>query len=133
MEGNWSTSIICIALAVIAVVSVRGYVKRLKSGCCGGGGDEVRRVRPVDRDAAHYPYVCKITVDGMTCKNCALRIENAFHGQEGFYAKVELRKHAALVRMKEPASDETLREIVRQAGYLAARVEWVDRTAQDSN
>ena len=49
------TVIICLVLLVIVIFAVRSYLKKLKSGCCGSGGDEVKRVRPADRDVYHYP------------------------------------------------------------------------------
>ena len=50
------TVLICLALLLIVVFSVRSYLKKLKTGCCGSGGDQVKRVRPGDRDVSHYPY-----------------------------------------------------------------------------
>ena len=49
------TVLICLALLLIVVFSVRSYLKKLKTGCCGSGGDQVKRVRPGDRDVSHYP------------------------------------------------------------------------------
>lgn len=98
------TAIICIVLIVICVIAVRSYCKKLKNGCCGAGGDVVKRIRPADKEAEHYPYSCRIGIDGMTCKNCALRVENAFHEREGFYAQVHLKEHCAVVYMKAPGT-----------------------------
>lgn len=123
MNPLWSTVIICVVLAAVCIFAVRSYVKKLKHGCCGSGGDAVRRIRPRDRDAGHYPYACRIHIDGMSCKNCALRVENAFHEREGYLAEVQLQQNCALIRMKQPVPEEELKEIIRRAGYCALRVE----------
>ena len=122
MGNVWSTIIICAVLVIICVFSVRSYVKKLKSGCCGSGGDEVKRVRPADRDVSHYPYAKMVTIEGMHCQNCARRIENAFNTRDGLYAKVDLGKRTALVRPKRQVPDEELKRIVRGLGYSPVEV-----------
>lgn len=119
MDGMGSTIIICAILALICVFAVRSFIRKLKHGCCGGGGDEPERIRPEDRDVSHYPYVYRIGIEGMSCKNCAVRIENAFHRQEGCYAKVSLKRKHAVVRMKRPGTEEELRHLIRRTGYEA--------------
>lgn len=126
MDGVWSTVIICVVLAVFCVFAVRSYIKKLKHGCCGAGGDDVKRVRPKDKNISHYPYACKIGIEGMSCKNCAMRIENAFNEREGFCAKVNLKQRSAIVRMKQPVPDMELKELVQQAGYRAVSLEPMD-------
>ena len=125
MGNVWSTVLICAVLVVICVFGVRSYIKKLKSGCCGGGGDEVKKVRPSDGDVSHYNYSYKIGIDGMSCKNCVRKVENAFNEREGFYAVVDLKQNDAMVRTKEPVSETELRRIVQSAGYGAADVEAV--------
>lgn len=117
MGSIWSTAAICAVLALICIFAIWHYIKKLKNGCCGGGGDEERRIRLADSDAAHYPYVCKIGIEGMRCKNCAIRVENAFNRQDGYYATVDLRRHCALVRTKQPVADDELRRVVLRTGY----------------
>ena len=40
-----ATIIICVAIAAICIFAVISYRKKLKNGCCGGGGDEVKHVK----------------------------------------------------------------------------------------
>lgn len=117
MDSIWSTAAICAVLALICIFAVWRYIKKLKNGCCGGGSDEERRIRPADSDAAHYPYVRKIGIEGMRCKNCAIRVENAFNRQDGYFATVDLRRRCALVRTKQPVADDELRRVVLRTGY----------------
>lgn len=112
-----ATGIICLILIVVCVIGVRSTMRRFTYGCCGSGGDIMKKVACKDRDLSHYPYCCTITVEGMSCKNCANRVENAFHESENFYAKVNLGKQEAEVRMKEKVTEQELRRIIRKAGY----------------
>ena len=41
-----ATIIICVVIAAICIFAVISYRKKLKNGCCGGGGDEVKHVKP---------------------------------------------------------------------------------------
>ena len=85
------TAIVLLVLIVIVIFSLRGYLKKTRYGCCGSGGGE-QRVKPDDRNPAHFPYEYEVGVDNMKCQNCAIRVENAFHERDGFLAKVHLKE-----------------------------------------
>ena len=123
MPGEVWTAILVLVLAGIAFLAVRSYVKKLRNGCCGAGGDSEKRLRPPDRELSHYPYAWRIRIDGMSCKRCALRIENAFHEKDGFYAKVSLKNKEAIVYTKSKASKQELTGIVERAGYRLLSLE----------
>lgn len=116
------TGIIIGIIVVISIFAVKSYVKKLKNGCCGAGGDEVKKIKPADTDMEHYTHKYILTIEGMTCKNCAARVENAFHEKEGFYAKVNLKKNIAEVYTKEQADEFELRQLVTRAGYQVTDV-----------
>ena len=87
MGGDAVTVLICAVLAVLAVVGVLSYRKRLKSGCCGAAdGKAVKKVRVADKNRSHYPYRAVLRIDGMTCENCTRRVENALNTMEGVWA-----------------------------------------------
>ncbi len=117
-----ATVIIIAGLFLISVYAAFSYRKKLSQGCC-GGGDTVRRQGPADSDLSHYPYVYKVEIEGMTCKNCAVRVENAFHAAGEFYARVNLGRKTALVRAKAETPEEVLKKIVVRTGYDAVKVE----------
>ena len=119
------TAIICIVLVVICIIGIRSYCKKLKSGCCGAGGDEVKRVKPADKDITNYAYTYQIKIEGMTCRNCAMRIENMFNEQEGFYAKVNLKKKLAEVHSKQEVPQGDLKRMVLQIGYQPVSIDTV--------
>ncbi len=121
-----ATIAICIILLVICVLSVRSYIKKVKNGCCGAEGDEVKRIRPQEKETSHYTHAYQIEIEGMHCKNCALRIENAFHAQDTYYATVNLKGKNAVVYAKMPVSEEDLKQIVRRAGYQVTGVQMLN-------
>lgn len=118
-----ATGIICIMIIIVCVLGIRSYTKRLTHGCCGGGHDPVKRVRPADKNIAHYAYIRKIRIEGMTCANCAKRVENVFNSMDGVLAKADFAEGCVTVRMKKECEDSQLKEAVRSAGYFATGIE----------
>ncbi len=120
--GAAVTVLICLFLAALGVYAVYHARKRAKQGCCGTGGEEVRRVKPSDSNPSHYPYVQTIKVSGMTCENCKTRVENAFNEREGFYAVVNLGKKTARIHTKTEVPASEVKRIIRGAGYEPGEV-----------
>ena len=116
---NVSTFIICLILVIFVIIGIRSMKKRAASGCC-DTGDTVKRVKVKDKDKSHYPYKTVLKVYDMHCQNCAIRIENAFNSQEGFYAKVDTDKNVVNILSKEKKDADVLIDMVTQAGYTAA-------------
>lgn len=116
-------AIIIVILVAVLVFGVKSYAKKLANGCCGAGGDEVRKVRVEDKDPAHYPYSVTLSVEGMTCSKCKARVENALNGIDGVWAQVDLQAGSAQVRMKKTVPDDELYRVVAQAGYAARRAD----------
>lgn len=112
-----ATVIICLILILICIFAIRYFMKRVAYGCCGSAGDEVKKVPCKDRDLSHYPYQCTIPIEGMSCANCARRVENAFHESDQYYAKVNLKKKQVTVHMKEDTPRKELENIITRAGY----------------
>ena len=117
-----ATVIICAVLILLCALGVKSYIGKLSHGCCGAAGDKVKRQKPEDDDISHYPYSYTLEIDGMTCKNCAARIENAFNATGSFYAKVNLDKKTAFVHAKEETPEEVLRKTVVKMGYSVKSV-----------
>lgn len=118
-----ATGIICIMIIIVCVLGIRSYTKRLTHGCCGGGQDPVKRVRPADTNIAHYPYIRKIRIGGMTCANCARRVENVYNSMDGVLAEADFAEGCVTVRMKKDYKDIQLKEAVQSAGYFATGIE----------
>ena len=91
---------------------------RQGGGCCPEHEQTERKVRPVDRDNSHYSYLVSLRIGGMTCQNCATKVENALNRQEGMLAKVSIDSHTAKVHCKTEPDEAAIRRIIREAGYV---------------
>lgn len=116
------TAIIILILVILCIVGIKSYAKKLASGCCGAGGDRVKKVKVSDKNEAHYPYLAELKIDGMVCGSCANRVENCLNAVEGIWASVDLGNQSAKVRMKDKIEEQRLRDIVREAGYTVMKV-----------
>jgi copper chaperone CopZ len=118
-----ATALICLVLIIIAVFGIRSYRKRLTSGCCSPSDETaVKKVKVKDKDISHYPYHKILKVDGMTCANCANRVENGLNQLGDVFARVDLSHERADVYMKQDINEDTLREAVINAGYRVYQV-----------
>lgn len=103
-------------LIVFAVFVIRGYSKKLSSGCCGAGGDAAKKIKVADKNKSHYPYIAVLTVDGMMCAACETRVENALNVIDGVWAKASSSDGKVSVLMKNPVDIETFRKAVNDLG-----------------
>lgn len=117
-----ATVILCLLILMIVLFSIKSYLKKLKSGCC-GGGDGPERIRPDDADPAHYPCHRIVSIEGMSCRNCAARIESAFNARRGVLARVSLSQKRMDLYSLSPMDDALVRQIVARAGYTAKDIE----------
>ena len=114
---NVLIGLILAAGIVAAALRVR---KRAKSGggCCGDRPETVQKSAVKDRNKSHYPHELTLQIGGMTCENCARRVENALNSLDGVWATVRIDSHSAHLRLKAEPDMERIREAVRQAGYV---------------
>lgn len=121
------TAVIVLILALIGVIAVRSYSKKLTSGCCGADGDSEKKVRVKDKNINNYPYAVKIDVEGMHCKNCSEHLENMLNSEDGVWASVNFKNKEAIVHMKQKLSDSELMKIVARAGYFAKDIAVIEK------
>lgn len=114
------TLLLLAVLAGAAIASVRRF--RKGSTCCGTHPKAVKRVGISDRDPAHYPYTVMLKLSGMTCVNCARRVENALNQTDGIWASVDIGSHSAKVRLTHAPDTTVLRRIVADAGYVVTEI-----------
>ncbi|MBQ8081442.1 MAG: heavy-metal-associated domain-containing protein, partial [Clostridia bacterium] len=81
------------------------------------------RVGVADHNHAHYPYEAMLDIGGMTCENCARKVQNALNRLDGVWASVSISTHRASVLMKSAPDEALLRQAVQQAGYIVTNVE----------
>lgn len=116
------TTVIIIALLVVmCAFAVWSYVRKLSHGCCGAGGDKERKVTKTG-DLADYKHHYSVKIGGMSCKNCAVIIENAFNRQEGIFARVDFKSGTAEVCAKEPLPEIVIRQTVIGLGYSVVEI-----------
>ena len=121
-----ATGIICLILIIIAIYSIKSYIKKLNGGCCcGSSGPIEKRVRVKDKEVSHYPYHKRMSVSGMICGNCTKRVENALNSIDGVWAAADVSTKNVDVRMKNNLEDSVLKQAVRNAGYTVEAVETV--------
>ena len=72
------------------------------------------------KHASAIPTTMK--VDGMSCGNCAVRVENALNAMEGVWARVDLEAGEAQVYMKQKYEDKALKDAVKAAGYTIFKI-----------
>lgn len=119
-----ATAIIVVILVLICIFSVKSYLKKLRGGCCGAGGDAPeKKVKVADRNKANYPYQAVALIDGMACGNCATRVENALNSMDGVWAKVDLSKRQATILSKALLDEQEVRSAVRKQGYTVMKFE----------
>lgn len=120
---NASTIIIILILAAVVVYGAYSYKKKLTKGggCCGEFEEAEKKIKVKDRNKKNYPYKTVIRIDGMSCGNCATRVENALNGLGDTLAEVQLGDQQATVYTKQPADLEKFRKAVSDAGYTMLR------------
>ena len=65
-----------------------------------------------------------VNVEGMCCEHCAKRVENALSAVHGVVsADVKLKKNLAVLRSREPLSEEEIKNVVTEAGYKVTAIE----------
>ena len=104
------------AIILWAALETRKKLRR-GGGCCGEHEAAEKRLAVKDRNKAHYPWAAELEIGGMTCENCARRVENALNALEGVWARVDIGSHRAKLRLQSPPDRDALSLAVAQAGY----------------
>ena len=116
--------LIVLLVALVAFAVWRTVLRsRRGGGCCGEHEAAEKKIVAADRNKAHYPFSVSMKIGGMTCENCARKVENAINKQDGVWAKVSISDKTARVLCKTEPDENALREAVRQAGYVVLGVE----------
>lgn len=113
-------AVIVVILVLVLLVAVRRTKKHMKGGgCCGSGSNTIR-----DKKVLTQPKIGEkiLTVEGMHCENCEIRVENALNRLDGVLCKVNLRKKTATVSYSTQVSDELLKETVEKLGYQVTQI-----------
>lgn len=117
-----ATAIIIILLILICIFSVKSYMKKLAHGCCGAGGDD-EKASEIKADLSEYKYKYTVKIGGMSCKNCAAKIENIFSRKDGLYVKADFKSGTAEIYSNADVSEFTIRQTVVGLGYSVEEIE----------
>lgn len=111
--------IIGILLVVIVLALLRAKKHFSGGGCCGSGSTTIR-----SRKTLSDPKLGEkvLTVEGMHCENCEIRVENALNRLDGVACRVNLRKKTAIVSYSAEVSDALLKETVEKLGYQVTEI-----------
>lgn len=118
------TYIITGIVLIVCALAVYRYIRKLRSGdsCCATGEAPIKKVHVTDRNKSNYSYTIEISINGMTCANCAVRVENALNSLPDIWAQVDLGKKSAVVRSKSPLNGDIIRNAVRESGYIITEI-----------
>lgn len=113
-------AIVIVVLILVLFAALQQVKKRLKGGsCCSSGSSTIR-----DKKTLTELMIGKkiLTVEGMHCENCEIRVENALNRLDGVLCKVNLKKKTATVSYSAEVSDEILKETVEKLGYQVTAI-----------
>lgn len=108
---------ILLVLLVMALLRAKKHFKG--GGCCGSGSTTIR-----DKKVFSGPKLGQktMTIAGMHCENCEIRVENALNRLDGVACKVSHKKKTAVVEYSAEVSDETLKATVEKLGYKVTSI-----------
>ena len=112
--------LIMLLMAILIAFALRRVFYRARKGgsCCGERQQTEERNKVFDRNKDHYSYAITIPIGGMTCENCAVKVQNALNSLNGVWAKVDIAEHKAHIRCKEAPDEKLLRQTIISAGYI---------------
>ena len=111
--------IIVLALAAAIIFMAKSSIKHFRGegGCCGGGGGAIE-----DEKTLEGPEIGEkvVKIEGMSCENCRVRVQNAINRLDGVACHVDLKKSEALLHYSRDVDDSEIRQAVEGAGYKLA-------------
>ena len=118
-------AVIILILFVGILFGIKYFLRHAAgTSCCSGGNGSIR-IEPKDKNRLHYAYRAEMDIQGMTCRNCALRVENALNSLDGVMAEVNLKKNTASVLLKKTGGEQVLTAAVAGAGYTVTDIRLV--------
>ncbi len=115
------TAVLIIILAAVIAYAIYQTVKKFRKGggCCGEFEKLEKRTAVKDRNKSHYPYSAVLSIGGMTCENCARKVENTLNALDGVWSKVDLNSGTAKIYSKTERDTKELCSIIAKSGYNA--------------
>ena len=122
MELNITNIVIILIIAVILFFAIKNSIPHFKGegGCC-GGGSAAKAVKP--KKIKNVIAKKTITIEGMKCSNCYIRVQNALNSVDGINAKVIGSRDQAVVKLGRDIPDEQIKKIITDLGYGVVSME----------
>lgn len=112
-------AIVLLVVLVLIIFAVKGSIRHFRGEgpCCGGS------VRKVEKRLSGVILGSKdILIEGMTCDNCASRVQNVLNRIDGLSASVDLARNNAHIEFTHLISDDDVREAIEKAGYKVIEI-----------
>ncbi len=110
--------LIVILLIVILVPAVRTAAKHMRGegDCCGGPKE-----KPIKKKMSGKPIrKIRLSIDGMMCNNCRVRVENGLNAMDGVLAKVSLADKEAVVSLYKDIDVQEILNKIESMEYKAS-------------
>lgn len=113
--------IILLIVLLLIIFAVKGSLKHFRGEgpCCGGASCPVKKEKKLEGTVLGKKDV---EIRGMSCENCALRVENALNEIDGLSANVSFNDKKAHIVFTHLVSDQQIRDAIRKAGYEAGDI-----------
>ncbi len=116
MNPALSNVIIIAVIVIILILAIKGSITHFKGegACCGGGsGIKLKKTKKLDRVIATKT----IRIEGMTCDNCRIRVQNALNSIDGINAGVNRHKGTATIRLGKDVEEAKIKKAVTDLRY----------------
>jgi len=110
MENYIIGAVLIAALIISVIYTVKHF--RGEGGCCGGGSYKVKK-----KKLANVIYQKTFSVEGMHCKHCKARVEEAIGDIKGVAGTVALKKGTLTVSYAAEVDDSVIIQKLQKAGY----------------
>lgn len=117
-----ATIVVGVILVIALFFALKGVLAhwRGEGSCCGGAEiaappKKELRGKIVGRKTIH--------IEGMTCVNCKIRVEQSLDGIEGAVSHVNLHRNTAELQMTREVSDDEIRQALAGSGYTITAIE----------
>lgn len=112
--------IIVLILTVLIILAVRESMKHFRGegGCCGGNPSKLPKKRLKNKVIKIYIF----QIEGMHCQNCANMVTRSINEMDGVKAKVNLKKHEAMVSCDREMDALSITDAIERNGYKVTKV-----------
>jgi len=118
---NTQDIIIIIVLVAILIPATRSAYTHMKGegSCCGGPKEKPRKKKIAGTPVKSF----QVSIDGMMCDNCRIRIENRLNELSDVVAKVNLKKGCATVKLYSDIDENIIKTTIENLDYKVTKIE----------